>query len=129
MKQRLLTAIIGIIIVVPIILYGNWPFLLIAYTLATIALYELVRMYSSEKKTIYLLISFLFLWLMLYPDTEITVIDFSLTKFNIIILFTVVLLIMTVLSKNRFSFDHAGFLLLATVYVGTAFYYMLVTRL
>ncbi len=34
-----------------------------------------------------------------------------------------------VITKNKFSFDHASFLLLATTFMGTAFYYLLVTRL
>lgn len=129
MKQRLLTAIIGIIIVVPIILYGSWPFLLITYVLASIALFELTRMYNKRKQTTYLLISIVFFWMLLYPHGEITISSFVVTKFDIIILFIAVLLAMTVFSKNKFTFDHASFLLLATTFIGTAFYYLLVARI
>lgn len=129
MKQRILTAIIGIIIVVPIILYGSWPFYVITYFLATVALFELMRMYNREKSIMYLLISSVFLWLLLYPSIDVSIGSFVLTKFDIIVLFAAILLVMTVISKNTFTFDHASFLLLATIYIGTAFYYLTVTRL
>lgn len=123
MKQRMITAIIGIIIAAPIILYGGWPFIFVAYLLATIALFELFRMYNSEENIIYFIISMVFLWVILYFD------DADFNKFDVIILFAAILLIMTVLSKNKFAFDQASFLVLATVYVGSAFYYLLDVRM
>lgn len=128
MKQRILTAIIGIIIVVPIILYGSWPFIVIAYLLATVALFELIRMFNPEKIMTYLFISSLFLWLLLFPNPEIAIGSFTLSKFDIIVSFAAVLLMLMVFSKNKLTFDHAGFLLLATLYIGTAFYYLMMTR-
>lgn len=129
MKQRLLTAFIALIILVPIIIYGSWPFILIAYILATIALFELMRMYQPKKGIGYLIISTLFLWLIIYPSSELTMNNVTITHFDIIVLFVVVLLTITVLSKNRFTFDQASFLLLATVYIGTAFYFLITIRL
>src|SRR5690625_3434613 len=128
MKQRLLTAIIGIIVVVPLIIYGSWPFFLITYFLATIALFELVRMYPFKKTSPYLGISFLFLWLLLYPIESLIVSNFVMSIFDITILFAAILLVFTVLSKNKFTFDHAAFILFASLYIGIAFYYLLVTR-
>src|SRR5690625_2952449 len=129
MKQRLLTAIIGILIVVPIILYGRWPFFLLTYLLATVALFELIRMYSPKKHIIYLIISSVFLWTLLHPSTNIIISNFDFSKFDLIILYIAILLFLTVLSKNQFTFDHASFLLFATVYIGTAFYFLIITRL
>src|SRR5699024_9235908 len=128
-KQRLITAIIGIIIVVPIILYGNWPFLLISYLLASIALYELIRMYGVKRNSLYFIVSCLFLWLLIFPGENITISNFVLTKYDIIMLFVAILLVMTVISKNKFTFDQASFLVFSTLYIGTAFYYLLITRL
>lgn len=128
-KQRLITAIIGIIIVVPIILYGNWPFLLISYLLATIALYELIRMYGEKRNSLYFIVSCLFLWLLIFPGENITISNFVLTKYDIIMLFVAILLVMTVISKNKFTFDQASFLVFSTLYIGAAFYYLLITRL
>src|SRR5690625_1373846 len=128
MKQRMLTAIIGIIIMVPIILYGGWPFLIISYFLAIVALFELARTYNANKSIVYLIISSLFLLLLLYPQLEISTANIILTKFDILLLFSFVLLILTVLSKNKFTFDQASFLLLATIYIGISFYFLIVVR-
>src|SRR5699024_11947559 len=55
----------------------------------------------------------------------------SFTWFNkseIIMIFGLILLSYTVLKKNKFTFDDAGFILLATLYVGIGFSYFLETR-
>lgn len=129
MKQRILTAIIAIIIFVPIILYGGWPFIIVAYLLSAIALYELLRMYRPGKVWLYMVISTLFLWLLVYPNVDISLGSFVLTKFDILTLFFVVLMLIIVLSKNKFTFNDAGFLLIATFYIGTAFYLFSVLRM
>lgn len=128
MKQRLLTAFIGIILFVPIILYGKWPFVVMAYVLATIALFELMRMYRSIQVYTYMGISLLFLFLLMFPAEEITMGDFIVTKFSLISFQLVFLLMLVVLSKNKFTFDNAGFVLIATVYIGMAFYLISVLR-
>ncbi|HLR69996.1 MAG TPA: phosphatidate cytidylyltransferase, partial [Pseudogracilibacillus sp.] len=43
--------------------------------------------------------------------------------------FLVVLLGATVFTKNQFTFDQAGFIFLATVYIGTAFYVLIESRM
>lgn len=122
MKQRIITAAIALILLVPLIIYGNWPFVIITYVLATVALYELLRMYKIEKGIIYFVISALFLWVLLYPNEQI------MSKYEVLLLFIIVLLVLTVFTKNRFTFNQAGFLLLATIYVGASFYYLIITR-
>src|SRR5690625_2814275 len=67
------------------------------------------------------------LWIMLAP------LSFSQSflwhhKSEIIMIFVLILLSYTVLKKNRFTFDDAGFVLLATLYVGMGFFYFLETR-
>lgn len=128
MKQRILTAIIGLIIFIPIIWYGNLPFVIITYVLATVALFELVRMYFRDKAISSLIISSLFLWLLMFPNETISYVHFTMAKLEIITLFAVILLIKTVVTKNKFTFDHAAFLLFATLYIGIAFYVLIGLR-
>ena len=129
MKQRILTAIVGIIVVVPIILYGNWPFVLFVYLLGTIALFEMIRMYQLKRRVLFGGVATVFLWLFIVPIEEITVYSYTVTKFELVILLAVVLLVASVLTKNEFTFDHASFVFLATVYVGISFYFIIETRL
>src|SRR5690625_3298490 len=128
MKQRILTAIIGLIIFIPIIWYGNWPFVIIAYLLATVALFELIRMYFPNGIVLNMVISSIFLWLIMFPKDTVSFSSITMTKLEIIILFALVLLIFTVITKNKFTFDHGAFLLFATLYVGIAFYLLIELR-
>lgn len=128
MKQRIITAFIALIILTPIIIYGKWPFLMIAYIIATIGLFELVRMSRLQNNFIYFIIATIFLCFIMYPAYDITFLNFTMNQFDILILFIAVLLIATVITKNRFTFDQAGFLLLATLYIGIAFYFLIMLR-
>lgn len=127
MKQRIITAIIGIIIVIPLILYGSWPFMLAIYGLATVALYELFRMFNITNY-IYFAISTLFLWGFIYNEQGVVQSFISYSSMNLIIIYMVILLLFMVFSKNKFTFDDASRLMLATLFVGLAFYYMIDIR-
>ena len=129
MKQRVITALIALLILVPIIIYGSWPFLIFAYLLATIGLYELMRMYANDKGILYTLVSVPFLWMIMLPFANGTIGNNSFDSYSVVVMLLVLLLIISVISKNRFTFDQASFILFATVYIGTAFYFLLVTRM
>lgn len=128
MKQRIITAIIGIMIVVPIIIYGSWPFIVTSFVLATIALYELTRMCKLKNYSIYFLIALLFFWLLMLPE-QIYVVPIALTKLEIVVGLAVTLLICMVISKNHFTYNDASFFFLSVFYLGFAFHYLIVTRL
>ncbi len=53
----------------------------------------------------------------------------SYSKVEIIFVVVLLLLIYTVIVKNRFTFDHASFSLFGALYVGIGFYYLIETRL
>ena len=44
LKQRIITAIIALAFFIPFVIFGGWPFTLVIYTIATIGLYEILRM-------------------------------------------------------------------------------------
>src|SRR5699024_2042694 len=80
MKARIITAIIGLIIVLPIIIYGNLPFIIVAFILALIGLFELIRMYKPNQIFVYMLFSVLFLIGLIYPLDTIQFFEISLSK-------------------------------------------------
>src|SRR5699024_5404059 len=123
MQQRIITAIIALIILVPLIIYGNWPFIVMTTIFALIGLYELMRMFDAKKGILYTVISAVFLLLLLNMQMNFDV------KLQTLVIFAIVLFIITVLTKNRFTFQHASFLFLATFYVGIAFYMLLEIRM
>lgn len=126
MKQRIVTAIFALIIFVPIILYGQWPFLLLAYILATIGLFELLKMRFSKGyfilPTILVILS---LWYLLLPEQFQSN---NLPKTNIVIALAILLLIYTVISKNKFTFDDVGFIIITLIYISIGFYFFIYAR-
>lgn len=129
MQQRLITAIISLIILVPIIIYGKLPFIIFTFILATIGLYELMRMYAKNKVVLYICISLPFMWMiMLQGNTNFAGLE-EMDMYSIFVVFIIVLLTLSVLSKNTFSFDQASFVFFATLYISIAFSLLLTTRI
>ena len=57
MRTRTITAIIALLLFLPIVVLGNWPLLILVYLMAITALYEILKMikrsenYYFENKT------------------------------------------------------------------------------
>jgi len=129
MKQRILTAAVALILFIPFVLYGGWPFALFVYVMATIGLTELLRMCNISKFSLLGIVGYLFLWLILIPNNEMNVFSFSFTKIEVVISFVMLLLFTTVITKNKFAFDQAAFVFLSTIYVGIGFYFLVLARM
>lgn len=123
MKQRIQTAILAIIVFLPFVLIGGKPFEIFVYILATIGLVELMRMREIGKYSLPAILAIALLWLILG-----SIPIFWVTKSEVIMLFVLLLLSYTVLVKNKFTFDEAGFILLSTIYIGMGFFYLIETR-
>jgi phosphatidate cytidylyltransferase len=131
MKQRILTAIVALIIFVPFVIFGGLPFELLVYIMATIGLIELMRMREIGKYSVSSALGILLLWMLMLPSAGfdfISIPEAFFHKSDVIMLVVLLLLSYTVLVKNRFSFDHAGFILLSTIYVGMGFSFLIETR-
>jgi phosphatidate cytidylyltransferase len=127
MKQRILTAVIALILFIPFVVYGNIPFTVVVYLLATIGLYELLKMHNISWFSVPGIMAIIVLWLILFPAMHENL-PFSMNTAQIILVFVLLLLAYTVLLKNKFTFDDVGFVLLAVLYVGMGFFYFIATR-
>ena len=129
MKQRILTGVIAAAVFLPIVLFGGTPFLILTYLIATIGLYEALKMRNLKIFSIPGFISMTLLWIFLLPDQYIDVIEgLGYSKIELALLAVLLFLTYTVAAKNRFSFDDVAFSILATLYVGIGFYYFIETR-
>lgn len=129
MKQRIVTAVIAAAVFLPIVIYGNLPFVLLMFLMATIGLYELLKMNKISITSFPSVIAFIMLWILLIPATNVDLLqNMHMTKEHLIGIGVLFLLIYTVTSKNRFTFDSAGFVLISVIYVGMGFYYLTATR-
>src|SRR5699024_4634805 len=127
MKKRIITAIVALIIFLPFVIIGRWPFDLFVYLIATVGLIELMRMRQIPVISFPFFLALALMWLFLLPQEVYLHVEWF-SKVNILLIIVMLLLSYTVLLKNKFTFDHAGFILLAALYVGMGFFFFIETR-
>lgn len=126
MRVRTVTAIIALLIFLPILIIGGPLLMYFSYILALIALKELLNMNKIHFISIPGLISALGLVLIMLPhDLGAWV---AAVQLKGLIIMSFVILSYTVMSKNRFSFIDAAFCLMSVAYVGIGFMYLYETR-
>lgn len=129
MKDRLLTGTIGGGLLLLFVYIGGEAYRFLVALLVAFAYREMLRLKNVSLWSwhgisgLILLIWFFFPfdWHVLTPLTEA---DPPMLLFG----FLGYLMLMTVLSKNRVSFDEAAFIIVSTLYLGFGFHYMLETR-
>jgi len=128
LKQRVITGVIGGAAFLTIIVLGDIPFTLLMIVLATIAMWELLRMKQIPAYSLSGIVGMLFMWVLLIPENIVAFDWIHIERLELFLLLIVVLLAMTVVTKNAFTFDEAGFVILASVYVGLGFHYFMYAR-
>ncbi|MCL6573408.1 MAG: phosphatidate cytidylyltransferase [Bacillus sp. (in: Bacteria)] len=129
MKERIITGVVAAALFLPIVVYGGLPFVLLTYFLATIGLYELLKMKKINIFSANGLLSILFLWVILFPKQySDTFASLTYTKTELAIVFILLLLAYTVITKNQFTFEDVGFSILSAIYVGVGFYFFMEIR-
>ncbi|PPA72032.1 phosphatidate cytidylyltransferase [Jeotgalibacillus proteolyticus] len=129
MKQRLITGIIAAALFVPVVWVGGIVFIIGTYVIASVALYEVLKMRSINVFSIPGAISILTLWTFLLPNEYYEILNqLNYSKIETALLSVLLLLVYTVMKKNRFTFDDAAFAVFAMLYVGIGFYYFIETR-
>ena len=105
-------------------------FTVLVYALASIGLYELIRMNKLTLISVPTVLAAVLLWILLIPSSASELFTWiGLGKLEITFVIVLLLLSYTVLSKNTFTFDNASFLLMATTYVAMGFLYLNETRI
>jgi len=130
LKQRIITALFAFAFFIPLVIYGRLPFTIAILLIATIGLFELLRMNNLKILSVSGFITWIALIAILMPsnwaDYLYDIIGY--TKIEMAFASILILLLYTVLVKNRFTFDHVAFSTLAVLYVGIGFYYLIETR-
>ena len=126
MKVRTLTAIIALIVFLPILLKGGLVLMIFANILALIALKELLNMNMIKFVSVPGLISAVGLIIIMLPQHAGPWVQ--VIQLKSLIAMSFIVLSYTVLSKNRFSFMDAAFCLMSVAYVGIGFMFFYETR-
>jgi phosphatidate cytidylyltransferase len=129
MKQRIITAVAAAAVFLPIVIFGGWPFIAMVYLIASIALYEALKMRKLKLFSISGIISLLLLWIFMIPEQYQGILDsLSYAKSELFLLGLLLFLTYTVITKNRFTFEDVAFSILSVLYVGLGFFFFIETR-
>ncbi|MGF3066133.1 phosphatidate cytidylyltransferase [Facklamia sp. P12945] len=128
MKQRIITAIIGISIYLPFVILGGKWFSYCIMLLGAIALYEMAEMKKIDYLNEIGLISTLALASVLLPEKYFGPIFSEADPLMIFYLAGMLLLILTVYNYQRFNFVDASTLIFASLYIGFGFRYLIMIR-
>ncbi|KRM12052.1 phosphatidate cytidylyltransferase [Paucilactobacillus suebicus] len=128
MRQRVTTAVIALIIFIPLIVYGRLPLTIAAVVLGIIALDEVLIMKKMLLVSFEAIVSNLGLILLIIPDNWLNWLPDGLSRFFLFYVVVMLILLHTVVKKKRFTFDDAGVLTLAMLYIGTGFHYFVSAR-
>lgn len=127
MKQRIVTGLAAGIVFGGLCVMGGMPYELLLLALALIGYYEFARMHHSRPFDLTSIIGYATLlavavpwqrWSISWPVSFETLLWFSM----------LILLCMTVLTKNRVPIENAAQLWLGAFYIGIGFKYMMLTR-
>lgn len=130
MKERIITAVIAAILFIGVIIFGGLPFTLLIMLLAVIAMIELLKMKNINVNSVMGILSLLLVLIIVVPNHWLQI-DFlaAITRAEIFLAFIVIFLALTVFTKNLVTFDDVGFVVLASLYAGLGFYFLIETRL
>lgn len=128
MKTRIITAVVALAIFIPLIIYGSWPLTIAAVALGIIAMSEVLVMKKMVVISFEAIVSYLGVALLILPDSWLDFLPSVATRWFGFYLLVVLLLLHTVLRKQRFTFDDAGVLTLAMLYIGMGFHFFVAAR-
>lgn len=126
MKERVITAIVALVLFIPIIYIGGLPIQLTACALAGVGVYELFRMKGLEIKSLEGVVAILATLSLVFPFQNYP--NIPVDGMALFYLFVMVLLSIAVISKNTYTIDEAAFPVLVSLYVGMGFKYFVEAR-
>lgn len=128
MKTRVITAVVGLAIFIPLIVYGHWPLALAAVVLGIVAMSEVLVMKKMFVISFEAIVSYLGVALLILPDNWLSFLPSVATRWFGFYILVLLLLLHTVIRKQRFTFDDAGVLTLAMLYIGMGFHFFVAAR-
>lgn len=126
MKQRVITAIIALVLFIPIITIGGLPIELTGSLLAAVGVYELFRMKGLEIKSLEGVLAVLATLALVFPVGK--YLPLPMGSEGLFYLFVMAIMVIPVISKNTYTLDEAAFPVLVSLYVGMGFKYFVTAR-
>ncbi|UQS83493.1 phosphatidate cytidylyltransferase [Bombilactobacillus thymidiniphilus] len=128
MKTRVITAIVALLIFIPILIVGGFWIDLAASVLAVIGLSEIYIMRKRIIVSLDFFIGAIGVLLLSLPEKALTWLPADFSRFDLAYVFVVLLLILMVFTKNNYNFEDAGTTILSMFYIGNGFHYLAAIR-
>lgn len=127
MKTRIITGLIALALLLPILWIGSWPLVVGTCVLGVISISEFFMMKKKRFFSMTGLITSISTVLIILPDEYRSFFPEGVGIWELYFVFAMMLVVMTVLSNNDFTFDDAGVFMLASLYIGSGFHYFVET--
>lgn len=128
MKQRIITAVVALAIFIPILILGGIWLEIAGSALALVALSEVFIMRKRIIVSFDFLISAIGILAVTLPDNMMAWVPSFISRLDIVYVVVVLLLLHTVASKNRVTYDDVAVSTLSIFYIGTGFHYLIAVR-
>ncbi len=128
MKQRTITAIVALILFIPIVLLGGLWMDWLTVAFAVVGISEIFLMKKQILISIDFVLALLATLVWVVPDAWIKGNPMHWSKFGIYYAIIMLMLTWSVLSKNKTTFEDVGVYTIASLYIGTGFHYMAAIR-
>lgn len=130
MKTRVITAVVALIVFIPLLIIGKLPLQILVALMAVVALDEILIMRKKLLISFETIISNIGVVVMVLPRDlwDNAHLPMFLHQSSLLYIFVLLMLLHTVLSRNHFTFDDAGVITLAMLYIGLGFQFFMAAR-
>lgn len=128
MRTRVITAVVALAVFIPLLLIGGVPFNVLVFAMGIVGMSEFLIMKKELIVSVEALLSFIGIAVLLAPGQCARFLPKNVTTLDAFYFVMLALLIYTVFSKNRISFDDAGVTALGALYAGMGFHLMMQAR-
>lgn len=129
MKTRVITAIVALLIFIPLLIIGGIPLEILVALLAVIAVDEILIMRKKLLISFEAILSNIAVIITVLPSNYWPVhTPLLLQQYTLVYIFILLILAHTVISRNHFTFDDAAVVILSVIYVGLGFHYFITAR-
>ena len=124
MKVRILSAIVMILIIVPILFIGGLPFKILSIVLAMASMYEITKARGARSKipAVIRLISYLLVGAFVYLGTSVYSVNYEIIyKIMIVIFLLYFIPVVLIDDTSKYSITDAFYILSSTIFLGVAY--------
>lgn len=131
MKIRILSAILMLVVFIPLLIIGGELFSILMSLIAVAALYELINIRESKKEFPFIIKVFAYLLVIFYSLNNFTSIEFNSNldyRVMTFIIFAFLIPMVFINDNKKYNLNDALFLIGATEFIGLSFNLIIITR-